>query len=65
MATGLTPVWKNTYNSCSGSDIIIILESIHIQDGALPEPRFRLHTKTDNANRLADPENLYQVSREF
>ena len=27
---------------------------------------FKSHTKTDNANRLADPENLYnQVSREL
>ena len=34
-----------------------------------PQPRFQSHMKTDNTNRLADPENLYiymyQVSREF
>ena len=32
-----------------------------------PQPRFQFHMKTDNSNRLADPENLYiyQVSREF
>ena len=32
-----------------------------------PQPRFQSHMKTDNTNRLADPEKLYmyQVSREF
>ena len=30
MAAGLTPVRENTYISCSGSDTIIILESIHM-----------------------------------
>ena len=32
-----------------------------------PQPRFQSHMKTDNTNRLADPENLYiyQVSRGF
>ena len=24
-----------------------------------PYPRFQFHIKTDNANKLADPENLY------
>ena len=24
-----------------------------------PQPRFQSHMKTDNTNRLADPENLY------
>ena len=26
-----------------------------------PQPRFQSHTKTDNTNRLANPENLYNI----
>ena len=53
-------------NKCSK---LTMLNKEFIKKSTRPtKPRFRSHTKTGNAERLADPRNLYRayhVSREF